>query len=207
MKHKSKFYQIAGLLIFILCTSNSCRFKVVKHFSDSGSLEMKYKEHRKTQKKNGYYRMYHENGQIALEMFYKNDKLHGEVKSFYPNGQIESYAKAEGDLYVGPFQYWFINGNLKQEGVYVNDKIEGDLKTYYPNGQLKEIVFFSNSVENGPYTFYYQDGQLKEEGHFLNGPIPDGLIKEYNAEGKLQRKRSCQAGTCELIWELESNND
>lgn len=186
--------------ISILFIFSACRLELVKMRAPDGRLEGKYKQFRKTELRHGYYRLYHENGKLALEMFYKNGKLEGVAKTWYPNGQLESIATAVNDVYEGPFKYWYITDTLKQVGNYINNNIEGNLYTYYANGVLKEIVFFSRSLENGPYKLYYQNGVLKEEGYFVDGANLDGLILQYDAEGSLRYKLNCQKAVCDTIW-------
>ena len=195
------FFNVFFLLMLIL---QSCKIQVVTEKSEQGILFSKYQQFRKTKIKNGFYRLYHENGSLSMEMYYKNGKLHGEERSYHPNGQLQNIANSVMGSYEGPFKYWYATGTLYQEGNYINNNIEGDLKTYYPNGILKEIVFFSKSVENGPYTFYHQNAKLKEEGFFLNGPNLEGTIKQYNDEALLIRKKQCEQGVCKTVWELDS---
>lgn len=203
MKYSSGIFSI----IFLLFLAASCKIQVVSTKSTTGILETKYQQLRKTEVRHGYYRLYHENGRLAMEMYYKNGKLHGEEMSYHQNGQLHYISSSEMGSYEGPFKYWYATGVLHQEGEYINNNIEGDLKTYYPNGVLKEIVSFSKSVENGAYIMYHQNGKIKEEGHFLNGPIPEGTIKHYNDEGGFIRKQNCEKGTCETIWELKPSEN
>ncbi len=197
---KYPFVSLIVLVLMLLVTS--CKIQVVTTKSTAGVLESKYQQIRKTEIRHGYYRLYHENGRIAIEMFYKNGKLQGDEKSYHPNGQLHYISTSEIGSYEGPFKYWYATGVLHQEGNCVNNNIEGELKTYYPNGVLKEIVSFSKSVENGAYIMYHQNGKIKEEGHFLNGPVPVGTIKHYNDEAVFIRKQFCEKGTCETVWEL-----
>lgn len=191
--------QLIYSLLFLLSLS-ACRIELVKIIAPDGRVEGKYKQIRRTEQRHGFYRLYHENGQLSLEMFYKNGKLQGETKTWYPNGHLESLAHVENDAYEGPFMYWYPTDTLKQEGTYINNDIEGNLKTYYPNGVLKEIVFFSESAENGPYVLYHQNGKIKEEGHFIEGPKLNGLILQYDGEGVLMRKLNCEKNVCDTIW-------
>lgn len=194
------------LLNFVLLLSifQSCKIQIITERTEDGLLLAKYQQYRKSKIKNGYYRLFHENGKLSMEMFYKNGKLHGEERAYHPNGQLQSIANTNLGSYEGPFKYWYATGVLYQEGNYVNNNIEGDLKTYYPNATLKEIVFFSKSVENGRYIFFHQNGKLKEEGFFLNGPNMDGTVKQYNDDAILVRKKQCETGNCKTVWELDS---
>jgi antitoxin component YwqK of YwqJK toxin-antitoxin module len=132
----------------ILFLFSACRLEVVKIITTEGRVEGKYKQIRKTELRHGYYRLFHENGKLALEMFYQNGKLEGVTKTWYPNGQMESIANATNDSYEGPFKYWYITDTLKQVGTYINNDIEGNLNTYYANGVLKETVFFSKMASS-----------------------------------------------------------
>jgi antitoxin component YwqK of YwqJK toxin-antitoxin module len=137
-------------LIIILCSIflfGSCKIQVVTLKSEEGVLMAKYQQHKKSKERNGYYRLYHENGKLAMEMFYKNGKLHGEERSYHQNGQLQNTSSTIMGSYEGPFKYWHATGVLHQEGNYINNNIEGNLKTYYPNGVLKEIVFLVRALK------------------------------------------------------------
>ena len=191
-----------ALILALSALFTSCKVKVISIKNDDGILISKHQELRKKGQRHGYYKIYHDNGQIALEMKYKNGKLHGEERGYYENGQLQSVATSVMGSYEGEFKYWYTTGVLMQEGKYINNNIEGELKTYYPNAVLKETVTFSKTLENGPYTMYYQNGKIKEEGFFINGPFPDGTVKQYNDEGILIRKQQCETGSCTVVWEL-----
>lgn len=64
---------------------------------------------------------YHDNGAIAQTGFYKNNKLHGEWKSYDPAGKRIAIAEYNKGEKTGKWFFW--NGEKLSEVDYINNKI------------------------------------------------------------------------------------
>jgi hypothetical protein len=93
--------------------------------------------------KNGYGRLYYNNGNKKYEGNFKNDKFEGKGTYYYENGKI------------------------KYDGEWVNDKFEGNGKEYYENGKYY-IGEFKLGLKNGKGIQYYKDGNIEYEGYWIN---------------------------------------
>jgi antitoxin component YwqK of YwqJK toxin-antitoxin module len=71
-------------------------------------------------KKQGEYKRWHPNGQLATHCFYVDGKRHGEYKLWYENGQQRVHC-------------FFVDGNR-----------HGECKAWYSNGQLWMHCFYQN---------------------------------------------------------------
>lgn len=94
-------------------------------------------------------RLVYKNGRVAEERIYRNGKLHGYVRQWWPNGKLFAVLPFREGVRDGRFRFWDENGKLLGESVirkgtgtlrefenlqfashdaeipYVNDKIEG----------------------------------------------------------------------------------
>jgi len=113
------------------------------------------------------------NGNIRSTMFYKKDKIDGELKSFYQNGNIESI-----------YDYNLGNKN-------------GNAITYFENGRLMSVSKYSNGNINGSYIEYYENGETKEEGNYVGG-FPVGTWKYYNSDGGLVKSEKREKPTFKI---------
>jgi len=60
----------------------------------------------------GEYTEMYKNGQLAYQMYYKDNKLDGSYKSWYENGQLRSQAYYKDDKLYGAYKQWMSNGKL-----------------------------------------------------------------------------------------------
>lgn len=54
---------------------------------------------------------------------YKDGKPHGEWKSYYYNGELESEKKYHNGISSGEWKIYYENGSLKWKGIYENGKL------------------------------------------------------------------------------------
>jgi antitoxin component YwqK of YwqJK toxin-antitoxin module len=111
----------------------------------------------------GVWKYYHLNSDIVMTLEnYKNGKLDGVRKVFYPAGE------------------------LAEETTYINGIMEGPHKKYAVNGKLLESVTYKKGEIDGIATFYDGNGNIVSKGPFANG-VKNGLW-EFFEGGKLVRK-------------------
>ena len=130
-------------------------------------------------------------GHFRAEKNYKNDKLNGEYKEYFPNVKktickIGQYVddKKEGEW----IEY---HNNLSQNKIslkenYVNDKLEGLILSYYENGQLMKEENYKDGKREGEYKSFYENGQIKQS-LFFKDYRADGEYFEYSKNGNIER--------------------
>ena len=65
----------------------------------------------------------YENGQIKLEVVYKNGKENGSWKQWYENGQVKSEVKFVDGIKEGIETIWNKNGTVRSKDQYINGKV------------------------------------------------------------------------------------
>lgn len=198
---------ILAVLLFTACTKKpTSSIKVVTETVNELKVEYQFDSLKKV--KQGYYKTFHPNGNLASEKTYVNDTLNGLEKEFFPTGKISGEFTWLAGKYDGDFKYYHENAKLKQEGKYVNNVMKGELKTYYESGKLKEVVTMEDSQEKGPFTEYHENGNLKAKGEFSGGAKSEiCILEKYDNDGKIESKMLCNGkGLCCTIWTVEKGD-
>src|ERR1035437_3872089 len=82
----------------------------------------------------------------------------GLVKSYFPDGKIESEIFYVNKIREGVSKFYLENGNLRREFSYINGKVDGLLKEYYENGKLKLTYNIENGKKEGRISLFKGDG-------------------------------------------------
>lgn len=75
---------------------------------------------------------------------YKNDKKHGLLQTYSPEGYVES------------------------ESLYSNGKRDGVYKKFFKNGKIKISGTYQNSKKSGKWIYYNSDGSIQRENNYDN---------------------------------------
>ena len=62
------------------------------------------------------------------------------VKTYFPNGNLESVVVYEKNVRQGEAVFYWENGNVKEKRNYVNDKVFGTVTSYYENGKYERTL-------------------------------------------------------------------
>ena len=134
-------------------------------------------------RKEGEWKTYYTNGQLAKIETYLNDTLNGQLyfydekgkikgKQFYrmgvkvdsslmyfTNGQanIEERKDSTGNT-QGLFKVYHPNGQLSQIGFMKDNYLDDTCKTFFDNGQVKTIEFYSDRKKEGKWQYFSKDG-------------------------------------------------
>jgi len=136
-------------------------------------------------KKEGEWKTYYTNGQVAKIETYLNDTLNGQIsyfdekgklkgklfyrmgikvdssKMYFPNGQanLEEWKDSSGKT-QGLFKVYHQNGQLSQIGYMKDNYLDDTCKTFFDNGQLKTIEFYKNRKKEGTWKYFSKKGSL-----------------------------------------------
>jgi len=91
------------------------------------------------------------------------------VKTYYPNGKVESEITYKDTIREGEAKFYFENGTLKEERLYVNGKVAGLVKVYYTNGKLKELINLEDGKREGPTSLFDEEGNYVKDIMFEDG--------------------------------------
>lgn len=157
--------------------------------------------------KEGTLRAYSESGELYEEGQFKQGKLDGSRKIFYPSGKLHIQESYTLGVFDGTYVKYYESGVKKVEGEYINGSMEGIWKTYYEDGQLKDEVTMHDNLENGPFTEYHPNGKQKAIGEYLEGEFEQGLLQLFDTSGTLVKKMDCDKGICRTTWKIEDNKE
>lgn len=114
---------------------------------------------------NGPKTWYSYDGKVVLEENYKNNKIEGEQKAYYENGNIKSIVdykngrivriealaqdgtilhKSDLSKGTGLWKYFWENGNVLEEGSYKNWRKDGKWVKYRENGEVDVTTIYKN---------------------------------------------------------------
>jgi TonB family protein len=91
------------------------------------------------------------------------------VKTYYPDGKVESEISYNGSIREGEAKFYFEDGTLKEERLYVNGRVTGLVKTYHPNGKLKELINIEDGKREGPTSIFDEEGSYVKDIYFEGG--------------------------------------
>jgi len=91
------------------------------------------------------------------------------LKTYFPNGKVESEISYNGSIREGEAKFYFEDGTLKEERLYVNGRVEGLVKTYHPNGKLKELINIEDGKREGPTSIFDEGGNYVKDILFEEG--------------------------------------
>ncbi len=117
------------------------------------------------------------------------------VRTYYPNGNLESQIVYEKNIRQGEATFFWENGNLKEKRNYINDKVSGTVTSYYQNGKVKEqfsleegkrsgITTYYDSLGNGSKDIVFEDGVRKGQDFLLVGEYREEDYQKLLAEWK-----------------------
>lgn len=202
MRYQNQFLILLSLFFLTSCSKT----KLVKTKGEDGFTK-EYEVDKKSNLKNGTYRLYDQSNNLVEESQYVNDQINGSRTLFYKSGAIESIEQYVNGNFEGTFKGFYEDGVLQQEGNYTNGQMVGKWSSYYENGKLKEVVTFKDNEENGPFIEYYENGVTKAEGSYLNGDNEHGGLVLFKEDGSVERKMNCVEGRCTTIWTSENKTE
>ena len=108
--------------------------------------------------------------------------IHTTVRSFYEDGTLASEINYVNNKPIGVYRFYYPDGNLMEEGVWNEKHLTGNFKRYYTNGQVAQEFEYDESGQRiGRQKYFYQSGDLQAEKQM--GP-PEHVIVRYTVDGK-----------------------
>jgi antitoxin component YwqK of YwqJK toxin-antitoxin module len=106
---------------------------------------------------------FYENGRLKTFEPYQDERLHGEVVLYWPNGQMKRRSHFQLGIREGLDQIWSEEGKLVDEGSYEKGKPIGTHRRWTPRGDLIEEIEYIDLIR---FNFRQWDelGQVRFEG-------------------------------------------
>ncbi len=99
-------------------------------------------------------------GAVSRRIPFKNGKMEGIVRDYYPDGQ------------------------LMGERLFRNDLQHGRTTVYYPSGKVKEVQYYENGLKERGDTLFYEDGRIEFITTFEQNK-KNGYLRKWSPEGQL----------------------
>jgi len=125
------------------------------------------------------------NNQLDGVINVKNGHLHGLQTLLQTSDNSKSYAEIgylEGSLH-GSMKFFHPNGNLNIEATFNEGVLSGKTAAYYPDNSLAVNAFYANNMLSGKQYFYDSQGICVYEADYLNG-LPHGIATVIDNDNK-----------------------
>jgi antitoxin component YwqK of YwqJK toxin-antitoxin module len=135
---------------------------------------------------------------------YKQNKLHGTVTEYYPNGIIQSISEYI-DGHQETYKEYHSNGVLHRSIIYVNNWIaDGHYVEYHNNQQQKRIFTIMNRQRFDEYREFYPNGQEQIICFYNENEKLNGEMRTYHDNGQLKSLETYingnKHGRCEYFY-------
>ena len=91
---------------------------------------------------------FYETGQIKESFFIdETERIQGEFLAWHDNGKLAKQSFYMNSFLNGEHKVWGDNGTLMCHCFYKDDKLDGEFKTWYKHGQLRSHHFFKDGEE------------------------------------------------------------
>jgi uncharacterized protein len=137
------------------------------------------------------------NNDMSLEQGYLlNGQKQGMVRTFFPNGVLQTAAEYD----KGQRNGWFLecekNGVVLKEEHYTNGKLEGEVRTYFTSKSIrivKSVYNYKDGVFHGTCSDYNEMGKLSSMATYNMG-VKDGVSRWYFTNGLLAMEQHYKNG-------------
>lgn len=129
--------------------------------------------------KNGSYKRYHPNGQLAAEGSYTEGRKHGKWTYWDEEGvkiREEDYTEGVLDGHVMEF---YPDGKRKRKTTYKNGEVDGHCVFFHPNGMESSAGYMVGDKRDGEWLFWTDRGKLWKKEQYKDGEL---VLKKDNLE-------------------------
>lgn len=146
------------------------------------------------EKRDGLYKAYWPNGQVAAVGCYVDGELFGRCYTYYQNGNPESeYFIKHGKQYF-EYEAWYENGTKSEEVHHDHTGVpHGPSRRWWPSGRLREEFTHVHGSRDGPYRRWHENGQIAEEFAYRGG-VAEGRYRQWAEDGTLTQDAMCKEG-------------
>jgi antitoxin component YwqK of YwqJK toxin-antitoxin module len=143
---------------------------ITKFISAAGKIqtEIPYRD----DKIHGQLRQYYENGEVMSMITYENGNQQGLMMTFFENGMKQLETNYDGGKIHGVYATYDEFGDKISETMYVNGLRHGKNVTYYPKsngGGLYELSFYENGLLEGDKVLFYETGEILATVPYIKG--------------------------------------
>ena len=158
--------------------------------------------------KQGYWEAVDNKGGLVYSGYFKDDKPVGEMKRYFPTGQVRTIMNYENEGTKARTRFFWQNGELAARGNYIGTKRDsvwlyysyytnalshsveyttgkrnGKEQNFYPNGNVAEETNWKEDLKNGVWKQFFESGQLKSTAKYVDNKL-EGTYTAYYPDGK-----------------------
>ncbi len=164
----------------------------------------------KSDKKNGYWKTYDDEGNLLETLKYENGILIPDPeelakldikREYHPNAQVKFVGSYNKGVKEGVHREYSMEGKVTAAKIYSKGRIigegivddqgrrQGPWKEFYQTGELRAEGAYKKGVREGEWVFYYKDEKEEQRGSYFKGK-PDGDWKWTYNNGITWREES-----------------
>ncbi|MGN0028808.1 MAG: toxin-antitoxin system YwqK family antitoxin [Marinilabiliaceae bacterium] len=138
-------------------------------------------------KREGFWRMYAEDGILVESAIYSKNKLHGKRCFYFSNGELLSMCTWVDSVREGPYIKYFPSGAKEIEANFHNDELDGKFKSWGADGKLTSDGTYRSGVTVGKWHLRYPDANVEGDivydshGIVVNKEEADSLMIRRNS--------------------------
>lgn len=127
---------------------------------------------------------FYKNGKIERRTQWKtNHKFHGEQKTFYPSGKIESISNFNNDCQIDSAVGYYENGKIEYFGKYLDCKENGKSYELSEKGDTFGIFFYDKGKPVGTHWKKYNSGKFIYIINYNTSGHKHGLSQHWREDG------------------------
>jgi len=126
---------------------------------------------------------------VVEEINWKDGKMHGPRRFFYPDGSVQMEAEFKDGQPVGANKSYSADGKLLEVTPYKDGEMHGERIQYWQGtDKLRRIIPYEAGTVEGTVKDFHENGKLRRLMPFRKGLL-HGIEQEFDAEGKVIRER------------------
>jgi len=142
----------------------------------------------------GEWKFWHANGQVAKEVTYKDNLLHGSWLVYRKDGTTKRRESYQAGKPHGPWAEFSEDGKVKiAEYEYKDGSRHGKFTARYDDGTVREVAHFVDGRRHGERTLYHPNGQIAVQVTYRDGKR-HGQLVQRNESGKVLREVEFEDG-------------
>lgn len=117
-------------------------------------------------------------GSIRIRESYRDGKLDGLTRSYYPGGEISEEVEWKQGVKDGTWKQYYENGVTRLSGNYLNNELNGAYEVYFANSKIMIRGTYSGNKSQGTWYYYDDAGNEIYSLEYVNGTPAD--LEKYD---------------------------
>ena len=137
--------------------------------------------------KHGKHIFMKKNGDTTKWENYKNGRLDGMRRTYYPDSRIKKEVSYKEGILDGSFKIYNLEGVVIEEIKYKQGKKDEDAKYFYDDGKPLKIEHWNMGVKDGDFKIFFYQGHVQETETYRKGK-KEGWFMVYYPDSKTKNK-------------------